>query len=92
MAMTMADPRYEVLEAQHQFWVDVGTMDGFGIGRMESVEESHPFPTRAQAEAWLDASGWRFDKRLLRRVKDGANPYEMVRIREVKEFRFEKWV
>lgn len=87
----MADPRFEMHQAQLQFWAEIGSVDGGGMGRMESVEQSVPFPTREDAEQWLEDQGWHYDDHALRRVKPGRS-YGLTRIREVKEFRPEKWV
>lgn len=84
---------YEVAAYQVQYWAEIGAADGFGIGRMESVQRSQVFPRKADAEAWLDAQGWLFDERLMRRTNpDDGGAYGMAHVRRVQQGDKSKWI
>lgn len=87
----MSEQRFETRKAQTQFWAEIGIVDGEGIGYMDTVEKSTPFPSLREAENWLTEQGWVYDTHALRRVKEGER-YGLTRIRKVEEFRVEKWV
>lgn len=63
---------YQFVTRQVQWVAEIGTTDGDGMGRMESVVTREVFPSKEAADSWLDTQGWIYDERLLRRAKQGA--------------------
>lgn len=82
---------FETITYQVQFWAEIGTVDGGGMGYMDSVQEAVPFPTFDQAEQWLTDQGWIYDDRALRRLKPG-NGYGLARTRRHEEADRSKWI
>jgi hypothetical protein len=82
---------FSIVTAQVQFWAEIGTVDGGGMGYMDTVEKRKAFPTFEEAEQWLTDQGWIYDDKVLRRVKAGRG-YGLARTRRIDEFDKSKWI
>lgn len=89
----MPSPEYEMHQAQLQFWVDVGHVNE--IGGLRDVQAQHPFPSSNLAHEWMRENGWYEVGKGLRngpKFKNDSLPHLTIRVRQVREFRFEKWL
>lgn len=89
----MASPEYEMHQAQFQVWIDVGHVNE--IGGLHDVQAQHPFPSSDKAQEWMRENGWHKDEKGLwggPKYKNDSLPELTIRVRQVHEFRFEKWL
>ena len=80
---------FKFTTAQVQFWAEIGTVDD--TGRIDNVDKREAFPTKEEAETWLDEQGWPYNSQLLRRAKKG-HPYGAADTWRVLEYDKDKWI